>query len=394
MENGRLEKGTILQSGGKNYDAMLVRTDVGTGSNSFYKLQIIQLSSRYYLYRAWGKVGVAPNRRCRILDEFYNENGAKSEFEALFEDKTGNSFSSRRYQKVSGLYFPISTEYSVEEEVKDGEEGGDCEPCSLCQELQNFINLILDVKVLKKQMVQMEIDVEKMPLGNISIDSIKRGYEILSDLQQFITNLSTDNTIDLTIQDEKKKKKKKRGRSQSSSKENEEEEEEDVRRQRDEVMIRSFSNQFYSCIPHTTPPGTTLPLINSPALLQEKIELLDNLDQLKTANSLIEANRARVERSKKEGFRPPHPLDMRFNSLKCGFDLIDSSTALFRDLSKYLTSTHGPTHKQYKMTLRNLFEVDRENENFVYTSQTVQDNKKLLWHGSRITNFGGILSQG
>jgi poly [ADP-ribose] polymerase len=46
-----------------------------------------------------------------------------------------------------------------------------------------------------------------------------------------------------------------------------------------------------------------------------------------------------------------------------------------------------------KLALIDLFRVGRKGEENVYNPNKL-NNKKLLWHGSRFSNFGGILSQG
>jgi|SRR6218665_487773 len=40
------------------------------------------------------------------------------------------------------------------------------------------------------------------------------------------------------------------------------------------------------------------------------------------------------------------------------------------------------------------FKIKREGEDKVYRPFRDLNNRKLLWHGSRTTNFAGILSQG
>ena len=41
-----------------------------------------------------------------------------------------------------------------------------------------------------------------------------------------------------------------------------------------------------------------------------------------------------------------------------------------------------------------IFEIVREGESTRYSPFKQLHNKQLLWHGSRITNYAGILSQG
>ena len=43
------------------------------------------------------------------------------------------------------------------------------------------------------------------------------------------------------------------------------------------------------------------------------------------------------------------------------------------------------------MQIEDIFEVEKENEKELFNDL---GNKMLLWHGSRVTNFAGIISQG
>ena len=41
-----------------------------------------------------------------------------------------------------------------------------------------------------------------------------------------------------------------------------------------------------------------------------------------------------------------------------------------------------------------IFKVARDGEEDIFKLSALLGNRKLLWHGSRVTNFAGILSQG
>ncbi|TSL47672.1 Poly [ADP-ribose] polymerase 2 [Bagarius yarrelli] len=66
--------------------------------------------------------------------------------------------------------------------------------------------------------------------------------------------------------------------------------------------------------------------------------------------------------------------------------------ALLEVIVKYLQSTHAATHNDYTMTVLDIFKVERDGENDNFQSHL--HNRMLLWHGSRLTNWIGILSQG
>merc|ERR1719510_1127746 len=65
-------------------------------------------------------------------------------------------------------------------------------------------------------------------------------------------------------------------------------------------------------------------------------------------------------------------------------------------INSYVKNTHGDTngHTHYTLDLEEVFEVDRKGESKRFRPHSANHNRMLLWHGSRMTNFVGILSQG
>ncbi|KAH3714391.1 Poly(ADP-ribose) polymerase catalytic domain [Pelomyxa schiedti] len=59
-------------------------------------------------------------------------------------------------------------------------------------------------------------------------------------------------------------------------------------------------------------------------------------------------------------------------------------------IQKYVTNTHPRSTP----AIKNIYRVDRAGESDRFEPSKVLGNRKLLWHGSRLTNFVGIISQG
>lgn len=62
-------------------------------------------------------------------------------------------------------------------------------------------------------------------------------------------------------------------------------------------------------------------------------------------------------------------------------------------LQEYVANTHGATHSSYSLEVLDIFSVARHGEKKRYKPFSKMANRMLLWHGSRITNYAGILSQ-
>ena len=76
------------------------------------------------------------------------------------------------------------------------------------------------------------------------------------------------------------------------------------------------------------------------------------------------------------------------------FQVLAKDCDEFEMIKEYVTNTHAPTHSSYALELLEVFNIERHGESKRYKPFRKLPNRKLLWHGSRTTNFAGILSQG
>lgn len=65
----------------------------------------------------------------------------------------------------------------------------------------------------------------------------------------------------------------------------------------------------------------------------------------------------------------------------------------FLMIQEYVANTHGATHSSYSLEVLEVFTVARHGEKKRYKPFSKMANRMLLWHGSRTTNYVGILSQ-
>lgn len=64
-------------------------------------------------------------------------------------------------------------------------------------------------------------------------------------------------------------------------------------------------------------------------------------------------------------------------------------------VKSYVKNSHAPTHSHFALEVVNVFKVHREGEQARFEEVGAKiGNTTLLWHGSRTTNYVGILSQG
>lgn len=82
-------------------------------------------------------------------------------------------------------------------------------------------------------------------------------------------------------------------------------------------------------------------------------------------------------------------VDMKYRALRCHIQALTAHDEDFRKIKEQAISSRikGP-----KLEVKNIYSVRREVEHQQFTKQ--MENQRLLFHGSRISNWVGILSRG
>ncbi len=138
---------------------------------------------------------------------------------------------------------------------------------------------------------------------------------------------------------------------------------------------------MFVVFPYRVPPP-----INDFKSLSAKLAMLETLGDIEIATNLLkQADDANVSEN---------PIDSHYKALHAGLTPLAHNSDTFKMLEKYVQQTHAPTHTNYKLEVLNIFETSREGEDTRAAKYAGMPNRQLLWHGSRLTNWMGILSQG
>lgn len=213
---------------------------------------------------------------------------------------------------------------------------------NLPSSVKDLIKLIFDMKMINNQMKEIGYDAKKMPLGKLAKGSIMRGYEALKGLME-----------------ELKKNKKNMD------------------------AINQLSSDFYSEIPHDFGFARMQNFVlDTEKKVKAKLEMLQSLQDIQVFTKLLDQG----------GVKGVNELDSNYLKLDTTITPLDKDSERYKLLVEYVANTHATTHTAYKLEVEDIFELSKESENKRYREDI--DNKQLLWHGSRLTNFVGILSQG
>ncbi|CAF0764637.1 unnamed protein product [Rotaria sordida] len=336
---------------GDIYTAVLGLVDITRGTNSFYKMQLLESDGgqKWFVFRAWGRTGT--EFRGDKVEEFGRRKDAINAYHAIFLDKTGNNWLDRKnFQKLPNKHYPLEIDYGQHadnDKMKKLLETANLNIHSkLSYSVQELIKMIFNVENMKQALLSFDIDLNKMPLGKLSKNQLDKGYQILTELQTLITSgITTSKTA-----------------------------------------IIDASNRFYTLIPHACGLGS-LPLLDNVELIKTKTEMIDNLREIEIAYSMLDQSNNTIDSSE-------HPIDVHYKKLKCVVEPVDHNSDEFKLIEQYMINTHAKTHDQYTLKLRELFKTAREGEFDRFKKFQTLDNHQLLWHGSRTTNFAGIISQG
>ncbi|GAB1609093.1 poly [ADP-ribose] polymerase 2-like [Argonauta hians] len=339
-----LNKVHVYTQGNDIWDCMLNQTNALNNNNKFYLIQLLQndTSSHYYVWLRWGRVGY--KGQTNLVDCGLDINKAIDAFTRKFQDKTKNEWSERHnFKKVPGKYDLLEMDYSTED--KDEVDGSKIKKENVCKvpdsklhsSLQKLIQLISDINSMKETVVEMKYDAQKAPLGRLTTTQINAGYQALKKIADCIENDDFG------------------------------------------VLLTRACDEFYTRIPHTFGMRRP-PVIRDKETVKEKIQLLEALGDIEIAINIL-----------KQGDMSENPIDRTYKSLECDLSPISCDHPDFKLVEDYLVDTHATTHNTYKMEVLEVYgcRKNAEHDNFIDYG-----NRMLLWHGSRLTNWVGILSRG
>ncbi|KAI3363743.1 hypothetical protein L3Q82_001355 [Scortum barcoo] len=341
-DSGLENSAHVLEQSGKMYSATLGLVDIVRGTNSYYKLQLLEddVQKRYWVFRSWGRVGttIGGNK----LDKFHDKNSALDNFLGVYKEKTGNDWGTSNFMKYPNKFYPLEIDYGQDEEAVKRLTATAGIKSKLAKPVQELIKTIFDVESMKKAMVEFEIDLQKMPLGKLSKRQIQSAYALLTEVQQAVSDCLP------------------------------------------EAQVLDLSNRFYTLIPHDFGMKKP-PLLNNLDYIQAKVQMLDNLLDIEVAYSLLRGGAQDNERD---------PIDINYEKLKTQIEVVDKTSKEAEIILQYVKNTHAATHNTYTLEVQEIFKIVREGEHQRFRPFEELHNRQLLWHGSRTTNYAGILSQG
>ncbi|GFU18621.1 poly polymerase 2 [Nephila pilipes] len=317
------------------YSATLNQTNMQNNNNKFYIIQLLEHNKRklYSVWRRWGRVGQRGQSELNKYGSSLSE--AKVSFEEKFYAKTRNDWSNLKdFVHVKGKYDLLQMDLFPEQKKKTETNV----QSNLPYKIESLLEMICDQKRMEEIMKEMSYDSSQTPLGKLTLKQVKEGYIALNKVAAVLSS----------------------GKKGSA--------------------LINACNDFYTKIPHNF--GMKVPpVIQTQSEINEKLKMLEALMNITVAMSVLNSESNKIE----------HPLDKYYRSLDCCIELLNPINPEYMELEKCLKETHGSTHSTYEMEIIDAFKCYKNQE---HSSFKNFGNNLLLWHGSRITNWLGILKEG
>lgn len=303
----------------------------------------------YWLFESKGRIGTTIGSF--HLKPMSNLLEAIAAFKCLYLEKTGNAFGSNEFVKKPGKYNRMTVDHGPSPEaapdnVRRIEYA--LSNSTLSESIYNLIDLIFDLNVIKSAWISFDLDLNKMPLGKISAEQMQNATAALKEIEKLLQNQN-----DATAR----------------------------------KIICDASNKFYSLIPHNFGVQRP-PLLNTKVMINEKYEILSDMKQMDITYDILTDHDTEGESC---------PVDLYYRRLRDLTEImdLDKESDEYKEISSYVTNTalRDPAAR-VRLELLEVFKVSRREEIGRFAPFERDANRKLLFHGTKITNIVGIMTNG
>jgi poly [ADP-ribose] polymerase len=222
-------------------------------------------------------------------------------------------------------------------------------PSALDPRVQQVIEMMFNQKTIDRSLVDLGVDVRKMSL--ITPQSIKEGYGVLQKIEAKLSPAP--------------------GQSKDAH----------------EAELKQLSEQYFRLVPHSNSSPSPIKSIDG---IKEKSQQLEALTDIEIAQRLLNEKRTGEDLNM-------NPIDVNYRKLRAQILPLERFRSEFKLIETMVNNTQSKDFfqgKKYGVELLDAFEVFRDGEAERFAPFKKLPHHRLLFHGSRLANFIGILSQG
>lgn len=393
--------------------------NVEKNANKFYLMQILRAKSQddpsvapFLLLKVYGRIGETGKP---IVETYDDLNMARFILRAHFLSKTRVPWSRRHevltpiqddtYSFLEDNFEAIRQKHQI---AYDASHAGtkaadkpDAKRSAITKDVlparvAQLIATIFDLGSMQDALEDMGIDVEKFPVGSLTPATITQAVQLLGQLETVFERKDRGFYEKSEALKEQQAVPVIRTKDIERGGDGAEDAPGNNSLSLDERAEAAFQdakwailNKFYRLIPHSVPRHKKikdqLDVVDM-AALHKKSELLDELQYMVTVADIT-----------KDSGRMTDPYRKYYDDLQCSLLPMDTSDPMFDIIVRLTKEGHASTHQHLQFTLDNIYNVYREEDHVRWEKNcpaAAKENTVLLWHGSRVTNYAGILKKG
>jgi poly [ADP-ribose] polymerase len=338
--------------------AVLQVTDIKSNHNKYYAIELHQAQAKFRVFTHYGRTDDLesnPNAGARETRHFGTQAEAQICYQQIFREKTG---ASKGYKEVSLASSKIGSHKArgassgeidaktLERIEGEKEKRAARPPSALSGDVQSLVRYIYDeatTALVNTVAAKITAHGIETPLGVLTLGQIEKGEAILSELYKLVQSNKGGST-------------------------------------KVQQKVEALSGEFYTCIPHRigrTREAINEAVIDTPADFEQKQETLQLMKDMLQVNG--EAGSVLFE----------DEIDAKYQALQCEVIALAADSAAYQEIERYVLKSQI---KSKNINIRAIFTLKRKGEWDAFTTHI--DNQRLLFHGSRIRNWVGLLSRG
>jgi len=346
------------------YDLYMTKVDIDKGpwgGYVYYKMQLLhnKIRDTFELFTRYGRIGDDGQSQ---QTPYPSKEAAITEFNKIFKSKTGNEWQDKEnFNRVPGKYrllkFTRRTnfkEFLVPFDLKNSK----VPKSSLEDSIKRIMKDVANVPMYQRVMHEYDIDTDAFPLAKLEKSVLFEAQQLLLEITELIGQIK---------EDEKKLPEDRDANKILELKE----------------AIVEKSGKFYELIPDTKFKRTPVKSLDKANQVVSKLRMVEDLLDFEVSTKIMLGALLRQYEV--------NPLDYSFNSLNVKMMRLPDDHGEYQLIKKYITASQGSISDDF---IQNIFAVERRGEAESISKWKHLNNKTLLWHGSSVRNFMGILSQG
>lgn len=214
-----------------------------------------------------------------------------------------NEYSATKRKKMAYGYVEVGlaevkadAAQEVKSKTKAKAKAKEQEKSKLHPQVQELIKFICNMQNIEKSVIEIGYDPKKLPLGQLSDETIKKGGQCLKDIETAIEKKQTAKLADL-------------------------------------------SNEFYKIIPHDFGfKNMSNFIIKTKDDVANKMRLVQSLKDIAVTAKI----------SKTDESSSKNEIDQKYEKLNCDIKALDEKSQKFKFLCDYINKSQGSTHASHK----------------------------------------------